>query len=345
LKETKNGLVSFNNFLFTNKNCNTSLQFAELAAKNPDLVGILFKMEIDPSNSKASFASTKDVSYHQDKDEVLFSMHTVFRIGDITSIDENHRIFQVSLTLTNDIDERLHELTDRIREEMFPHSAGWYRLGLILLKLGQSTQAEQIFETLLDQTTDHHKKASIYNQIGKAKYAQGKYQEAIRLYGYSLEIYRKILPPFHPDLATSYHNTGSAYQMLHEHSQALLSHEKALEIRLQSLPPNHPELASSYSEIGHVHFSMNEYQKALLSYEKALFIQQNSLPPNFSDLVTCYANIGLMHENICDYLKAYASYERAINIGEKALLFDQLIVQEQRKNLDRIKKRLVYWQA
>ncbi len=97
--------------------------------------------------------------------------------------------------------------------------------------MGQSTQAEQIFETLLDQTTDHYKKASIYNQIGKAKYAQGKYQEAIRLYGYSLEIYRKILPPFHPDLATSYHNTGSAYQMLHEHSQAFLSHEKALEIR------------------------------------------------------------------------------------------------------------------
>jgi hypothetical protein len=77
-----------------------------------------------------------------------------------------------------------------------------------------------------------------------------------------------------------------------------------------------------------------------LKFEIALFIQQNSLPPNFSDLVTCYANIGLMHENICDYLKAHASYERAINIGEKTLLFDHLILQEQRKNLDRIKKRL-----
>jgi hypothetical protein len=128
MKETKNGLISFNNFLSTNKNCNTSLQFAELAANNPDLVGILFKIDINPSNSKAPFASVKDVSYHQDKDEVLFSMHTVFRIDDITSIDENHRIFQVSLTLTNDIDERLHELTDLIREEMFPHSPGWYRL-------------------------------------------------------------------------------------------------------------------------------------------------------------------------------------------------------------------------
>jgi tetratricopeptide (TPR) repeat protein len=319
MKETKNGLISFNNFLSTNKNCDTSFKFAEFAAKNPNLVGVLFKMNIDPSNSTIPFAFIKNVSYHQDKDEVLFSMHTVFRLGDITSIDENHRIFQVSLTLTNDIDERIYGLTDRIREEIFSHSTGWYRLGLLLLKLGQYRQTEQIFETLLNQTADHYQKASIYNQIGKAKYAQGKYQEALRLYQQSFELYTRILPPIHLDLATTYYNIGSAYQNLNEHSQAILFHEKALQIRIQLLPPTHPDLASSYYEIGHAHFSMKEYQKALSFHDKALAIRENSLPLNHCDLVSSYDNIGEVYHSMKKYWKAISFYEKSLAIKQQLL--------------------------
>jgi hypothetical protein len=142
MKENKGGLTSFNNFLSTSKNSDACYDVTLRAATNPDLVGILFVMTIDRSKSTAPFASISDVSYYKDKDEVLFSMHTVFRICNIKPLDDCNRLFQVELTLTNDTDKDLRVLTDRIREETFPDTKGWYRLGLLLLKLGQSDRAQ-----------------------------------------------------------------------------------------------------------------------------------------------------------------------------------------------------------
>jgi hypothetical protein len=51
-------------------------------------------------------------------------IHIVFRICDIKPMDENHRLFQVDLTLTTDNDKDLRVLTDHIREEIFPDSEG-----------------------------------------------------------------------------------------------------------------------------------------------------------------------------------------------------------------------------
>ena len=123
MKETKGGLMSFNNFLSTSKDRNVSLRFARSALADPDSVGILFVMTIDPSKSKTPFASINGISYFPEEDEVLFSMHSVFRIHDIKSMGENQRLIQVDLTLTGENDDKdLRKLTDRIREETFPDS-------------------------------------------------------------------------------------------------------------------------------------------------------------------------------------------------------------------------------
>ena len=71
-------------------------------------------------------------------------MHTVFRIGEITLMDENQRVYQVNLTLTSDNDSVLHLLTDRILEEG-EGSRGWDQLGELLIKMGQPAKAQQIY--------------------------------------------------------------------------------------------------------------------------------------------------------------------------------------------------------
>jgi hypothetical protein len=152
-------LLSFNCFLSTSKDAMLSLAFAESAATNPDLVGIFFVMTIDPAQSTTPFASIVDVGYFEDKeDEVLFSMHTVFRIGTITSLGEHHRLFRVELTLTHDNDQEFRQLTDRIREETYPRVEGWYRLGLILLAMGQPDKAQRVYQLLLEQETEEKAK-------------------------------------------------------------------------------------------------------------------------------------------------------------------------------------------
>jgi tetratricopeptide (TPR) repeat protein len=189
LTNTKGGLMSFNNFLSTSKNRNISLDFARKALADPDSVGILFVMTIDPSQSTTPFASINGVSYFEDKeDEVLFSMHTVFRIGSIKSMGENHRLVQVDLTLTGDNDKDLRVLTDSIREESCPNDEGWYRLGEMLRKMGEFQKARQVYEAMLEQSADESEKGNIYCQLGSVKKDQGEYQEAITFYEKSLEI-------------------------------------------------------------------------------------------------------------------------------------------------------------
>jgi tetratricopeptide (TPR) repeat protein len=243
LTTTKNGLLSFNNFLSTSKDREVSLAFAESNQCNPDLVGILFVMTIEQSKSTTPFAFINGVSYFDAENEVLFSMHTVFRIGKIQSIGNIHRLVQVDLTLMGEDDKDLRVLTDHIREETVPKSEGWYRLGEMLCKMGRFDKSQQVYEALLDQTTNETDKAAVYHQIAWVKCEQGVYEEALAFYDNANEILKSTLPSNHPDLASSYNNIGMVYQNMSEYSKALSYYEKALEIRQQSLPPNHPNLA------------------------------------------------------------------------------------------------------
>jgi tetratricopeptide (TPR) repeat protein len=320
LTNTKGGLMSFNNFLSASKKRNVSLGFARNALTNPDSVGILFVMAINPSQSTTPFASINGVSFFKDKeDEVLFSMHTVFRIGAIKPLDENHRLVQVYLTLTGDNDKDLRVLTDRIREESCPNSEGWYRLGLMLRKMGQFQKAQQVYETMLEQSTDESEKGNIYYQLGSINDDQGEYQEAIRFYEKSLEIYKKTLPSNHRNLAASYNNIGLVYESMGDYPKALSYYEKDLESSQQSLPSNSPELSASYNNIGNVYFSMDDYPKSLSYYEKALAIRQQSLPSNHPRLGGFYNNIGNVYYNMGDYPKALSSHEKALDIWQQSL--------------------------
>ncbi|CAF1541377.1 unnamed protein product [Adineta steineri] len=341
MTKTKGGLLSFNNFLSTSKNRDVSLVFAQQAATNPDLVGILFVMSINPADSTNPFACVSDVSYFHTEDEVLFSMHTIFRIGDIKPMDGDNHLYQVNLVLTNDNDRDLRTLTDRIREETYPDQEGLERLGLLLRKMGQFYKAQEVYEILLHQTTDESDKAPIYHQLGSIKDDQGEYQEALTYYEKSFAIYQETLPSNHLNLANTHNNIGVVYRKMGDYPRALSSHEKALAIQQQSLPSNHPELGASYNNIGSVYKNMGDYPKALSYYEKALEIRQQSLPSNHPDLGASYNNIGAVYEDMGKYLKAHSFYERAVQNGQQSLPTNHPTLQQRRKNLEDMKKKTI----
>jgi tetratricopeptide (TPR) repeat protein len=290
MMKTKGGFISFNNFLSASKDSGVSLNFAHRAIENPDLIGILFIMTIDPSKSSTPFALIND--------EVLFSMYTVFRIEDIKQLDETNRLWQVNLILTNDKDQDLCTLTERMREDTYPNSNGWGRLGLLLIKMNQLEKAEQVYNAMLEQTSDDQEKAGIYHQLGWIKDNQGQYEEAVPFYEKALVISQKMLPPNHPDLAMSYNNIGLVYYNMSEYPKALSSHEKALEIRRQTLPENHSDLAMSYNNIGMVYATIEQYSKAFPFCQRAVDIGQRSLPSNHPHLQWYRDNFDLVKKKL-----------------------------------------------
>jgi tetratricopeptide (TPR) repeat protein len=231
LETTQGALISFNNFLSTSLDRAVALAFAESTISNPDLIAVLFEINIDPSISSTSFANVKNVSYFQGEEEILFSMHSVFRIRQLKQIEEeNKRLWQVDLTLTSDHDPQLYELTKSMQEAT-EGPTGWFRLGLLMIKIAQFDKAQQVFEMILDRTTDETEKGQIYHYLGWIKMDQGKYTEAIIYYENSLKINQTTLPANHPDLATSYNNIGAVYCTMGDYSKALSYYEEHLEIK------------------------------------------------------------------------------------------------------------------
>jgi len=318
LKQNQGGLLAFNNFLSTSKNRNTSLNFIKRNLGKNELASLLFVIGIDPSIQSTPFADIAKISAIGREEEILFSMHSVFRIGKIKQFPNNPQIWEVELTLTDDNDPRLRELSKTIQEET-SGSTGWNRLGQLLIKLAKFDKAEALYEILLKQTTDQKVKANIFHQLGLINDNQGEYSKALEYCEKSLEIYKKTLPANHPDLATSYNNIGSVYDHMGEYSKALEYYEKSLEIRKKTLPANHRLLATSYNNIGNVYDSMGEYSKALESYGKSLEIEKKSLPANHPLFATSYNNIGNVYDRMGEYSKALEYYEKSLEIRKKTL--------------------------
>jgi hypothetical protein len=197
MAKTKNGFISFTSFLCASTDRRISFDFAHRAVTNPALIGIFFVITIDPSKTKTSFAFINTISQFEGKDEVLFPMHTIFSIRGIQSMGENNRLFQVDLTLSDDHNEELRALNNRIQEETFPNSKGWDRLGQLLIKMEQFDKAQQIYNFLLKQTTNESVKKHIEYQLGKIKDHQMTSQKTVAFDEKSSEFSEKSLSPNH----------------------------------------------------------------------------------------------------------------------------------------------------
>ncbi|CAF1640726.1 unnamed protein product [Rotaria magnacalcarata] len=342
LLDSKGGLLSFNNFLSTSMEQNVATSFVQGALqRNEDVVGVIFIMKIDPSKISSSitpFAMIHDHSAIPSEQEILFTMHSVFRVVGMKQTAKNNRLWEVQLTITDDNDPQLSTLTNRIKEEI--DGEGWDRMGKLMLKVGHFNQAEELYQELLKNASADSDRAHIYHQLGWLKDDQGKYPEAVKFYEKSLEIKRKTLPENDASLASTHSNIGLAYNNMGEYWKAREFYEKSNKILEISLPPNHPNLATSYNNIGLVYKNMNEYSKALEFYEKSLKIREISLPPNHPDLAQSYNNIGTTYYGMGDYSKALYYLEKALTIRQKSLPSTHPLIKMTIDNITVVKKKL-----
>ncbi len=108
-------------------------------------------MKIDPSIKSTPFTSLEKISYYPEEKEILFSMHSVFRMDGIQPLED--LLWQVKLILTSDTDEQLARVTEHLREQI-KKETGWYGLGYLMAKMGEFDRAEEIY-TLLTEN-DHY---------------------------------------------------------------------------------------------------------------------------------------------------------------------------------------------
>ncbi|CAF4854916.1 unnamed protein product [Rotaria socialis] len=318
LKQIKSGLMSFNNFLSTTTKKDVSMAFAESALGNPDLVAVIFVIEIDTTIPSTPFAIIDSCSYYETEHEILFSMHTIFRIDEIKQSNINNQVWIVKLILTSGNDKELESLTERMRAET-EGLTGWHRLGKLLVKLGEIKKAEELYTALLDQTDDEEDKSVFYYELGRLKAHESDYSSALSLYERALELRQKTVPEKPMDLAQCYSDIGLIYSRQKEYSKALSYHEKALEIRQKILPSNDLVLAISYNSLSLLYEDIGKYSEALLYLSKSLEIRQEALPSTHPDIGNSYYNFSCVYSKLGDYSKALEYQLKAHGIYNRTL--------------------------
>lgn len=317
MRNNNGKLVSFNHFLLTSRNPSVPLDLAQYAATDSNLVGVFFRMQVDPSKLEIPIAFISEITNCTDKDDVLFSTNTVFRITDIEPMDQDHRVYQVHLQFINGIDENLRLLIHRIREQTFPDQQGWFRLNSLLSKYNLSVSNYEIYQIRLDQTQDNEEKARICNQIGRIKYGQGEYSEALMFYQRKLNIQEQFLSPDQTQLALSNSDIGNVYLIMSEYSTALTFYDKALEYNQKSSSPDYLTIASLYNNMGLTYSYMNDYETAQKFHFEALKIRQELLSPNHHQLAASYQHIAECYYKIGDYWLALTYYDKSLEIKKK----------------------------
>ena len=322
----KDGLYAFHNIISTSTDEETGHHFAQGAAVNHLVTGVLFQIEINPLMFPTVFAVLDKSSYYGDREnEVLLSTHSIFRIGEMKQLDE--RLWKVNLLLPCDIDQQLHFLTDHIRNQIQGINI-YHSLALFFHQIGRYSKAIEYFNEFLQQMSDDDQKefmdilASTENSIALMHDLMGNHSCALTWYEKALEIQEKSSPPNHSSLAIVYNNIGMTHRAMGNYRKALTHCEKSLSIRLKCSSEDKIDLTMIYSNIGQIYESKGEYSTALSYYKKAYKIQKTSLTIDHPSMTLSYNNFGGIYTLIGQYSKALSSYEKTLEIQSKFLIPD-----------------------
>ncbi|CAF1213409.1 unnamed protein product [Adineta ricciae] len=319
LKQSENGLLSFNNFLSTSTDREVSFHYADSVRSMNNTVGILFEMEINPPITSTRFATLDNISYYGDSEkEVLFSTHAIFRVTKLEQLED--QLWQVQLRLTNDTDVELKQLTDYF-EKGIKKLKGIRRLASLLTKMGQYGVAEAIYQNWIKKTPsdDWETLADLYYEIACTKKSMGEFSLAFDYFKKSIDLQEKYLRRNDFEMGNIYNSLAGTYKDVSDYDNALLFYQKALTVHLKHGTDDKTKLASIYNNIGLVYMNVKEHMKALSYFQKSLEKFQGTVPDNHPDLATTYDNMAQTYIGMNDAINALPYSEKALDIHKKTL--------------------------
>ena len=168
-------------------------------------------------------------------------------------------------------------------------------VGLLVLDVEKGSVKRDAWESQYDSVIStlnllKVNEAQYYNNLGRAKYRQEKYEEAISSFDAAL---RK-----NPDFAEAYDGRGSAKVILKRHKEAIADFDAALRLN--------PNIADAYYGRGLAKFALERYQEAISDYDEAIHIK--------SDWSQAYYVRGVAKTALGWYQEAISDYDEAIRI-------------------------------
>jgi tetratricopeptide (TPR) repeat protein len=141
---------------------------------------------------------------------------------------------------------------------------------------------------------------------------QGKYQEALSLFQFALEIRKEQLDELDIDMIESYDYLGELYYSIGSYNEALPLLKLALKIRKEQLGDRHINTAHSYNNLGTLYKSMGRYEEALPLFQLALEIRKGQLG-------TLHTRTIVSYDKLAELYKLMGQYENALPLFQLVL--------------------------
>ncbi|CAF1285630.1 unnamed protein product [Adineta ricciae] len=318
--------------------------FALSASTAPDTIGVLFIMSIDPSISSTPFACIQKYSFSAEEKEILFSMHAIFRIGNIKKHVRYDQVYEIELQLTADDDQDLRILTDWLSKDV-EDEIGWKRLCNLLIKIGQLEKAEEFYNTLIEQTSDVKDLIHYYGQLASIKFQQDDKKMSMS-YHMKIKELEKTTSSNNSDfnnkiIATIMNFSENNKTVMFHSGDCTLASEAVLKCDVMPMEEFQEKQVSAnafrfyekaladfernlcsttiYNSVDPVDDDLKQTCPLLWFQRKMLEIRQKYLPPTHSDIARSYSVVASLYRKREDHYQALSFYQKSIDIYEKIL--------------------------
>ncbi|MCF7876221.1 tetratricopeptide repeat protein [Candidatus Bipolaricaulota bacterium] len=168
-----------------------------------------------------------------------------------------------------------------------------------------------------EQQNDLKEMGKIYGLLGNAYSDEGKYEKAMKYYGYAREFFEKNEVKAPVFLAQTYDNLGSAYQKEEELGKAIKYHEKALEAYREFNAGKNHQIAKTHGNIGNAYFRKGNFGKAIESSMQSVKILEEGPESEQVFLAQAYSDLGVALKNAGKIDKAIKRQKQAMEIFEE----------------------------
>lgn len=179
------------------------------------------------------------------------------------------------------------------------------------------TRAKEI--AIHNYSSEHPDVASSFINIGNVFLFRGNFNEAIKQYNQSLDLYRTMMGDSSRYVGLSLMNIGIANNSMRKYDIALEFYKKSLEIfeNIYKTDQN-KDIADVYNNMGVSCENKKEYELALGYYKKALEIRNAIYDYKHQDVAMTYTNIAGVYDALGDFKSAIENYQESIEFFKGA---------------------------
>ena len=205
--------------------------------------------------------------------------------------------------------------------ETFDHLTAYARM---TWRLAKGTEAISVQEQLVEWAKSEHgddsaEYATQLNNLAGLVQAQGRYEEAERLYCTALEIGRATLGEGHPAYATRLGNLAGVVENQGRHAEAETLYRQALEIGRATIGEGHPNYATHLNNLAGVVRAQGRYEEAETLYRQALELDRATIGEGHPNYAIRLSNLAGAVEDQGRYAEAETLYRLALEIGRATI--------------------------